>query len=71
MDTIVIISIIISCVVAMVILALVILLFFYHWRNKELLINFTAYIRENIILKDELAKLHYKNKESNNQQNNV
>ena len=71
MDTIAIISIIISCIVAMVILALVIMLFFYHWRNKELLINFSAYIRENIILKDELAKLHYKNKELNNQLNKV
>ena len=61
MDTIIIISIIISCIVAMVILALVIMLFFYHWRNKELMINFSAFIRENLILKDELTKLHNEN----------
>ena len=61
MDTIVIISIIISCIVALVILALVILLLFYHWRNKELMINFSAFIRENLILKDELTKLHNEN----------
>ncbi len=61
MDTIVIISIIISCIVALVILALVIMLLFYHWRNKELMINFSAFIRENLILKDELTKLHNEN----------
>ena len=61
MDTIAIISIIISCIVAMVILALVIMLLFYHWRNKELMINFSAFIRENLILKDELTKLHNEN----------
>ena len=69
MDTIVIISIIISCIVALVILALVIMLLFYHWRNKELLINFSAFIRENLILKDELTKLHNENKELNNHLN--
>ena len=41
--------------------ALVIMLFFYHWRNKELMINFSAFIRENLILKDELTKLHNEN----------
>lgn len=61
MDTIVIISIIISCIVALVILALVIMLLFYHWRNKELMINFSAFIRENLILKDKLTKLHNEN----------
>ena len=61
MDTIAIISIIISCIVALVILALVIMLLFYHWRNKELMINFSAFIRENLILKDELTKLHNEN----------
>ena len=61
MDTIVIISIIISCIVALVSLALVIMLLFYHWRNKELMINFSAFIRENLILKDELTKLHNEN----------
>ena len=61
MDTIVIISIIISCIVALVILELVIMLLFYHWRNKDLMINFSAFIRENLILKDELTKLHNEN----------
>lgn len=57
MDTTVIIAIIISTVVALVILVLVILLFYYHWRNQELLVNFSAFIRENLKLKDEVERL--------------
>ena len=37
MDTTVIISIIISTIVALAIVALVVVLFYYHWRNQELL----------------------------------
>jgi sensor histidine kinase YesM len=57
MDITVIIAIIISTVVALAILALVILLFYYHWRNQELLVNFSAFIRENLKLKDEIERL--------------
>lgn len=57
MDITVIIAIIISTVVALAILALVILLFYYHWRNQELLVNFSAFIRENLKLKDEIESL--------------
>lgn len=57
MDTIVIITIVISTVVALSIVILVILLFYYHWRNQELLVNFSAFIRENLKLKDEIIKL--------------
>ena len=53
MDTTVIISIIISTIVALAIVALVVVLFYYHWRNQELLVNFSAFIRENLKLKDE------------------
>ena len=52
MDTTVIISIIISTIVALAIVALVVVLFYYHWRNQELLVNFSAFIRENLKLKD-------------------
>ena len=55
-DTTVIIAIIISTVVALVIVALVVLLFYYHWRNQELLVNFSAFIRENLKLKDAIDK---------------
>ena len=48
MDTTVIISIIISTIVALAIVALVVVLFYYHWRNQELLVNFSAFIRENL-----------------------
>ena len=48
MDITVIFAIIISTIVAMGIVILVILLFFYHWRNQELLVNFSAFIRENL-----------------------
>ena len=63
MDITVIIAIIISTVVALAILALVILLFYYHWRNQELLVNFSAFIRENLKLKDEIDKLEDENSE--------
>ena len=56
-DTTVIIAIIISTVVALAIVALVIVLFYYHWRNQELLVNFSAFIRENLKLKDEVERL--------------
>lgn len=68
MDTTVIIAIIISTVVALAILALVILLFYYHWRNQELLVNFSAFIRENLKLKDEIDKLEDENSELREQQ---
>jgi sensor histidine kinase YesM len=61
MDITVIIAIIISTVVALAILALVILLFYYHWRNQELLVNFSAFIRENLKLKDEIDRLEEEN----------
>ena len=63
MDITVIIAIIISTVVALAILALVILLFYYHWRNQELLVNFSAFIRENLLLKDKIEKLQEENEE--------
>jgi cell division protein FtsB len=61
MDTTVIIAIIISVIAALGILALVVLLFYYHWRNQELLVNFSAFIRENLKLKDEIEKLEEEN----------
>lgn len=67
MDTTVIIAIIISTIVALAIVALVILLFYYHWRNQELLVNFSAFIRENLKLKDEIEQLQDENNELNNE----
>lgn len=67
MDTTVIIAIIISTIVALAIVALVILLFYYHWRNQELLVNFSAFIRENLKLKDEVERLQDENNELNNE----
>ena len=67
-DTTVIFAIIISTVVALAIVALVILLFYYHWRNQELLVNFSAFIRENLKLKDEIDKLEDENSELREQQ---
>lgn len=61
MDITVIIAIIISVIAALGILALVVLLFYYHWRNQELLVNFSAFIRENLKLKDEIEKLEEEN----------
>lgn len=70
MDTTVIFAIVISTVVAMGIVILVILLFFYHWRNHELLVNFSAFIRENLKLKDEINKLQVENNELRETRNN-
>lgn len=61
MDTTVIISIIISTIVSLAIVALVVVLFYYHWRNQELLVNFSAFIRENLKLKDEIEQLQDEN----------
>ncbi|MBO7498065.1 MAG: hypothetical protein J6T64_02580 [Bacteroidaceae bacterium] len=63
MDITIIIATIFSTIVALAIVALVILLFYYHWRNKDLLVNFSAYIRENLRLKDEIAQLQSENEE--------
>lgn len=70
MDTAVIFAIVISTVVAMGIVILVILLFFYHWRNQELLVNFSAFIRENLKLKDEINKLQVENNDLRETRNN-
>jgi cell division protein FtsB len=51
--------------------ALVIVLFYYHWRNKELLVNFSAFIRENLKLKDEIVKLQDENDELNKELDEV
>ena len=66
MDITVIIAIIVSTIVALAIIALVVLLFFYHWRNHELLVNFSAFIRENLRLKDEITRLQDENEELKN-----
>ena len=71
MDTTVIIAIIVSTVVALGILVLVIVLFYYHWRNKELLVNFSAFIRENLQLNDEINKLQDENDELNDELDEV
>lgn len=63
MDITIIIATVFSTIVALAIVALVILLFYYHWRNKDLLVNFSAYIRENLRLKDEIAQLQSENEE--------
>ncbi len=63
MDTTVIIAIIISTIVAIAIMALVVVLFYYHWRNQELLVNFSAFIRENLLLKDKIEELQEENEE--------
>ena len=52
MDTYVIIAVIVASVLATAAIAMVILLLYYHWRNKELLTNFSAFILENLKLKD-------------------
>lgn len=70
MDITVIFAIVISTVVAMGIVILVILLFFYHWRNQELLVNFSAFIRENLKLKDEINKLQVENNQLRERTNN-
>ena len=70
MDITVIFAIIISTIVTLGIVILVILLFFYHWRNQELLVNFSAFIRENLKLKDEINKLQVENNELRETRNN-
>lgn len=70
MDITVIFAIIISTIVTLGIVILVILLFFYHWRNQELLVNFSAFIRENLKLKDEINKLHVENNQLRESTNN-
>lgn len=61
MNITVIITIVISTIVALVIGVLVVLIGYYHWRNRELLINFSAFIRENLQLKDEIDRLREEN----------
>ena len=63
MDTYVIIAVIVASVLATAAIAMVILLLYYHWRNKELLTNFSAFIRENLKLKDEIGRLQEENSE--------
>ena len=70
MDSTVIIAIIISTIVALAIVALIVVLFYYHWRNQELLVNFSAFIRENLKLKDEVEKLEEENTELKEHINN-
>lgn len=60
-DITVIITIVISTIVALVIGVLAILIGYYHWRNHELLVNFSAFIRENLKLKDEIDRLRNEN----------
>ena len=61
MDITVVITIVISTIVALVIGVLVVLIGYYHWRNHELLVNFSAFIRENLQLKDEIDRLREEN----------
>ena len=56
---------------ALGIIALIILLFYYHWRNQELLVNFSAFIRENLKLKDEVDRLQSENDELNDELDEV
>ena len=70
MDITVIFAIIISTIVTLGIVILVILLFFYHWRNQERLVNFSAFIRENLKLKDEINKLQVENNQLRERTNN-
>lgn len=62
MEITVIITIIVSTIVALAIGVLAILVFYYHWRNHELLVNFSAFIRENLKLKDEIERLQEENR---------
>ena len=70
MDITVIFAIIISTIVTLGIVILVMRLFFYHWRNQELLVNFSAFIRENLKLKDEINKLQVENNQLRERTNN-
>lgn len=69
MDTYVIIAVIVASVLATAAIVMVILLLYYHWRNKELLTNFSAFIRENLKLKDEIGRLQEENSELNEELN--
>jgi len=69
MDTYVIIAVIVASVLATAAIAMVILLLYYHWRNRELLTNFSAFIRENLKLKDEIGRLQEENNELNEELN--
>jgi cell division protein FtsL len=63
MDTYVIIAVIVASVLATAAIAMVVLLLYYHWRNQELLTNLSAFIRENLKLKDEIGRLQEENSE--------
>ena len=65
MNTTVIFSIVIATVVAIGVIGLVVVLFYYHWRNRDLMTNFSAFIRENLQLKDEINRLQDENYELN------
>ena len=69
MDMYVIIAVIVASVLATAAIAMVILLLYYHWRNRELLTNFSAFIRENLKLKDEIGRLQEENSELNEELN--
>ncbi len=69
MDTYVIIAVIVASVLATAAIAMVVLLLYYHWRNRELLTNFSAFIRENLKLKDEIGRLQEENNELNEELN--
>ena len=69
MDTYVIIAVIVASILATAAIAMVILLLYYHWRNRELLTNFSAFIRENLKLKDEIGRLQEENSELNEELN--
>ena len=69
MDTYVIIAVIVASVLATAAIAMVVLLLYYHWRNRELLTNFSAFIRENLKLKDEIGRLQEENSELNEELN--
>ena len=69
MDTYVIIAVIAASVLATAAIAMVVLLLYYHWRNRELLTNFSAFIREYLKLKDEIGWLQEENSELNEELN--
>lgn len=71
MDTTVIIAIVVATVLAIGIIGLVIVLFYYHWRNRDLMTNFSAFIRENLKLKDEINRLQDENDELNDELDEV
>ena len=67
MDDKTLIAIVISTVIALGLVALVVVLFYYHSRNKELMQNFSGFIKENLKLKEELYKLQDENAELNDE----